>query len=228
MSAEQKPFRVEVVVNAPREVVWHALSEPAELRRWFGWDHPGLEEEIRFIFVDHAHRAEREGEPVIQFEVEGMVPQTIELEADGPRTVVRIVCPGSMEGTGWEELYDAMEEGWRTFFYQLRHYLELYPGQDRRTLHLAGDADAVRVRDALAAVAGGGPWHTSRHQWAAPGRDGAALVGMLSRTPIGDGAPGRVTVTVTGYGLDDEAFGRLRDEWTSRWEGLAENRKITV
>ena len=35
---DPKPFRVEVVVEAPREVVWQALSDPEEIRRWFGWD----------------------------------------------------------------------------------------------------------------------------------------------------------------------------------------------
>lgn len=32
------PVICEVVVAAPADAVWHALREPAELRRWFGWD----------------------------------------------------------------------------------------------------------------------------------------------------------------------------------------------
>ena len=56
---EQKPFRVEVVVDAPREAVWRALTEPERLARWFGWDYDGLEGEIKYIFVDHARLSRR-------------------------------------------------------------------------------------------------------------------------------------------------------------------------
>ena len=50
----EKPFRVEVVVDAPRDVVWRELTEPERIRHWFGWDSDGLDEEIQFIFVEHA------------------------------------------------------------------------------------------------------------------------------------------------------------------------------
>ena len=49
-----KPFRVEVTVDAPRDTVWRALTEPEQIRHWFGWDYDGLEDEIRLIFVEHA------------------------------------------------------------------------------------------------------------------------------------------------------------------------------
>ncbi|HZC14468.1 MAG TPA: hypothetical protein VE270_10665, partial [Thermoleophilaceae bacterium] len=48
------PFRVEVVVEAPREVVRRAITEPDRIANWFGWDYDGLEGEIQYIFVDHA------------------------------------------------------------------------------------------------------------------------------------------------------------------------------
>ena len=35
---DQRPFRVEVVVEAPREEVWRALTAPERVARWFGWD----------------------------------------------------------------------------------------------------------------------------------------------------------------------------------------------
>ena len=49
-----KPFRVEVDVDAPRDVVWRELTEPERIRHWFGWEYDGFDEEIKFIFVDHA------------------------------------------------------------------------------------------------------------------------------------------------------------------------------
>ena len=49
-----KPYRVEVSVDAPRDVVWRALTVPEQIRHWFGWDYDGLEGEIDLIFVQHA------------------------------------------------------------------------------------------------------------------------------------------------------------------------------
>ena len=49
-----KPFRVEVTVDAPRDEVWRALTEPEQIRHWFGWEYDGLDDEIEFIFVEHA------------------------------------------------------------------------------------------------------------------------------------------------------------------------------
>ena len=47
-----KPFRVEVSVDAPRDVVWRTLTEPEQIRHWFGWDYDGLDDEIELIFVE--------------------------------------------------------------------------------------------------------------------------------------------------------------------------------
>lgn len=41
---------VEILVAAPIDVVWRALREPSEIRRWFGWDYPGLADEVETIF----------------------------------------------------------------------------------------------------------------------------------------------------------------------------------
>ena len=51
---QPKPFRIEVVVEAARDRVWPALTDPVEIRRWFGWDYEGLDAEVGYIFVDHA------------------------------------------------------------------------------------------------------------------------------------------------------------------------------
>src|SRR5688572_7899414 len=109
----QNAYEVEVVVAASRDAVWRALTEPAEIRRWFGWDYDGLDEEIRFIFVDHA-------DPVppdrIRFDDDGTAPSTtIELDAEGERTQVRLVASGDERG----DEFDEIEEGWRTFLEQL-------------------------------------------------------------------------------------------------------------
>ena len=59
----------------------------------------------------------------------------IALEDRGETTVVRVTR--AAPAGGWEGVYDEVNEGWLTFFQQLRFYLERHPGQDRRTLHVA-------------------------------------------------------------------------------------------
>ncbi|HEX5830492.1 MAG TPA: SRPBCC domain-containing protein [Gemmatimonadaceae bacterium] len=219
--SKQKPFRVEVVIDAPRDVVWRALTDPVELRRWFGWDHPGLAEEIRFIFVDHAT-------PTVGKRIELLGAQTIELETDGPRTIVRAVRPGTLSTAHWDDVYDAMEEGWRTFFHQLRYYLERRRGLERRTVHFAGEA----TPGALLAVIGDGaaerPWLESRHQRAiATDEHGGTLIALVAEHGVAAGQPGKVTITVSAYGLPDAAYDALRNAWASRWASVARSATIT-
>ena len=119
------PVIVEVTIAAPVDVVWSALRDPAELRRWFGWQYEGLDEEIRFIFVQEA-KADDDAHVL-----DGGEGGTIALEVLGDRTVVRVTRAASADG------YDEINEGWITFLQQLRFYLERHPGQERATVHVA-------------------------------------------------------------------------------------------
>jgi uncharacterized protein YndB with AHSA1/START domain len=131
------PVICEVVVAAPVDAVWRALRDPAEIRRWFGWDYDeqgGLDEEIQVIFfqestADDAARVLDTGGGVIA------------LEAQGDRTVVRVTRAAPAGQAGWDGIYDEVNEGWLTFLQQLRFYLERHPGRDRSTLHVATAGD---------------------------------------------------------------------------------------
>jgi hypothetical protein len=218
---EMKPFIMEVTIDAPPDAVWRAVSDPAELRRWFGWDYPGLEEEIQFIFLgDNTQHAPQ------RLEFEGM--GSLDIVPDGSRSVVRMVWAGGLADARWDDIYDGMEEGWRTFFHQLKYYLERRAGQDRRTLYLTGTALAPAVVAALDAAVPGAPWQESRHQRAVvpAGADGIELVSILSPRPLQSDEPAKVAVTVTTYGLDDAAFDALRSAWESRWGTLVADPKI--
>lgn len=221
---KQKPFRVEVTVDAPRDAVWRALRDPAEIRRWFGWDYESLDEEIRMIFVDDTTPV-----PPERIEFGGPAPYTIELVPDGARTVVRIVCAGSLADTEWEDVYDPTEEGWRAFFHQLRHYLERHPGDERRTVFLAGDAPPAEVVRAVDALAPGRPWHASRYLRAtAVDTLGGGLIVVAAPSPIDSAEPARANVTVTTHGLDDAAFAEERRRWEEWWAGVAGKTKVLV
>jgi hypothetical protein len=215
---DQRPFRVEVVVKAPRQEVWRALTEPERVARWFGWDYDPLESEIQYIFVNHARR-EAPARLVLEDAEDN---QTIELVDEGPRTRVICVRPGPLDGADWDELYEDVREGWITFFNQLRHSVERHPDEDRRTIRLTGDAAPAKVVEALGRELGGPVWHEGRFQHAvAAGGDGDLLVGVQPKLPIESREPGPIAVTISSYGLDDESFAALRQRWESWWEALA-------
>ncbi|SCL18528.1 SRPBCC family protein [Micromonospora inyonensis] len=205
---EPKPFRVEVVVAADQQTVWSALTEPELIGQWFGWDFEGLAEEIRHIFVDHA-----EAYPPDRIALEA--GQELQAEADGERTRVRAVMPGALDGE-LADGYDGLEEGWRTFFEQLRYLLERRPAGQRRTVRLAGGATGKQL---LAVLDEAGPtqeWHDSRFQRIVVDAEGRLLAAM-AETPLTDDAAGPVSLVVSAYGLDDAGLDRLRAEWTRRW-----------
>ena len=172
----------------------------------------------------HEHRVVREQG------VQG-VDQRLELEAvpgpDGPRTIVRAVNPGPLDDAEWADLYDEIEEGWRAFFHQLKHYLERHPGEDRRSLFLAGDAAPAELLPALDARAPGRQGHRSRHQrgTALDLYGGGLLIAKCSR-PLESTEPGRMNLILTTHGLDAAAFDELRRDWSAWWAERAGNVKV--
>ncbi|MQA84871.1 MAG: activator of HSP90 ATPase [Streptosporangiales bacterium] len=216
---ESKPFHVEVTVRTPLDAVWRALTEPDQIRHWFGWDYDGIDAEIRNIFVENAR----------QFPPDRIVledGQRIELQSDGPQTVVRVVMPGPLADAEWEDLYDGMEEGWRTFFEQLRFRLERHPAEARRTVYLSGTASGPRVLAAVEAAAKE-TWHESRYQRMVVARDGN-LVGFAAEQSLDAEEAGPASVTVTTYGLDEGSFAAVREEWATRWGPLARDAEVTT
>lgn len=222
---KSKPYRVEVVVREPKERVWRALTELDELARWFGWDYEGLADETRYIFVDHAVLSPPNRIGYEQSEA------YLELEStddeSGPRTIVRAVNPGPLDDAEWADLFDEMEEGWRAFFYQLRHYLERHPGEDRRSLFLAGDAAPAGLIPAVDGRAPGRESYRSRHQ---RGTEldlyGGGMLVTKCSLPLESTETGRMNLILTTHGLDDAAFDALRREWSDWWAGVATNTQV--
>jgi uncharacterized protein YndB with AHSA1/START domain len=210
-----KPFRVELTVAAPREEVWRALTTPEVAGEWFGYDYDGLDAEITAIFVDDG-TAEPPDRLVFS---DGSY---LEAAPDGPRTVVRAVLPGPL-GDGWDDIYDPIAQGWRTYLEQLRFLLETRPAGRRRTVYLTGEATGAEV---LAAAGAGRPWFDGRRERIVVDADGH-LVAAAADHPFDSRATGPVNILVTTYGLDDAAFAALRAEWTSRWQAVAGNAAVT-
>lgn len=168
---------VETTVAAPFAAVWRALREPDEIRRWHGWDDPGLDAEIDVIYFQGVAADEAAGTLAI---ADG---SRFELDDRGDTTVVRVTMPAPARS--WDEVYDSVREGWVTFVHQLRLALEDHPGEERRALRLDRDPaeqlpgevrhdephQLVRTVDAY------GPGLVARH-----------ANGMVVATAYGDGA----------------------------------------
>lgn len=199
----EKPFVVETTIDAPQETVFRALTDPAIIREWFGWDYDGLDGEIRFIFVD---KATPEPPDKLAFSPR----HGITLIPDGPRTTVRVTMAGDLSDTTWADVYDGVEEGWRSFFTQLKFLLETTPNGARRTVYLTGAGSPDAAVDALGA---GEPWLESRWQRIVLDDAGHLVaLGWNDKDELG--------VTVSTYGLDDAAFDAVRAEWERRWAAV--------
>ncbi|GGK08177.1 hypothetical protein GCM10010123_42660 [Pilimelia anulata] len=203
MPGKPRPFHVDTTIAAPHKAVWQALTEPALLGQWFGWEHPHLAAEIQHLFGDHLI-----AEPPVQLRFDD--GSHLALLANGPRTTICAVMPG-VAGPR-PEVADSAEEGWRTFLAQLRFFLETQPPGTRRTVHLEA---TIVPADALAAVVGR-PWLDSRHQRIVVDPAGH-LLALVADHPISTPAAGPVALTVTTYGLDDARFDAVARRWRQRW-----------
>ena len=209
-----KPYDVEIAVPVGRDEAWAAVTQPAVLHRWFGWDYDRLDAEIRQIFVDEATlwAPERMGW------ADG---STLEVTGDDDRARVRVARQGT--GPAGPQVYDAIEEGWRAFLTQLRFLLERRPDGRRRTIYLTGETTG---RQALTLAAG--EWKRFGPRVASTVDEDGHLIVVAGHVPLDDRAAGRFEVTVSAYGLDDAAFEALRETWAKRWAPLAADAELTT
>ena len=196
-----KPFRVEVEVDAPRDVVWRELTEPERIRHWFGWEYDGLDEEIKFIFVDHA-------KPVPPDRIELVQDGTTELIERGDKTLIRVIKPGDLDAAEWQDVYGDIEEGWITFFNQLRYRLAV-GGGERRMLVRTGSAIPSSVS------LEGSPWFESRYQRGVIIDGALVIVGF--KAPLSSDEPADGMLLVTTYDAE------VDPRWTAWWDGLVQD-----
>lgn len=209
-----KPYSVEFDLPAGRDEVWDAVTQPAVLRQWFGWDYDGLDAEIQQIFVDQA--------TLLAPERMGWADGSyLEVIGDDDRATVRAVREGPVPDD--PDGYDAIEEGWRAFLAQLRFLIEQRPTGVRRTLYLTGETTG---RQALTLAET--DWHPvgRRVSWTVD-PDGFLVV-VSGRAPLDGPAAARMEVTVSTYGLDDATFENRREEWTKKWAPMAAGAEVTA
>ncbi len=209
-----KPYDVHVTVDAGRDEVWEAVTQPAVLHQWFGWDYDGLAAEIRQIFVDEA--------TLLAPERMGWADGSY-LEVSGGDELARVRVSREGTGPGGPERYDAIEEGWRAFLVQLRYLFSARPTGRRRTLYLTGETTG---RQALSLADGGWERFGPRVAWTVNAE--GHLIVVAGRVPLDRHEAARMEVTVSTFGLADAAFVDLREEWTKRWAPLAAFAEVTT
>jgi uncharacterized protein YndB with AHSA1/START domain len=231
---------VEIVVAAPIDAVWRALREPEQIRHWFGWEYPGLKEEVDWIVA--ALQSGEAGGPRRELRVAELPDRYVLEAADASHTIVRVVRSAPVTDATWRGIYDDTLEGWLTFTQQLRFLLERHDGATRRTLFLNGRATAagrpVPVEalglEALAVVPvgerydavlpwgeriDGDVWYRAPYQLGITidgYADGLVAISTRPRTeksPHGGGA-----VLLNTYGLDDGRFDQIRGRWATWWK----------
>ena len=223
MSAEKI---AEVEIAAPRAVVWQALREPAQIRNWFGWEAPGLADEIEMIF---GGVTADEAAGTLDFGEWQGVADRFELSERAGKTVLVVVRTGPAPEGGWAAAYDEVIEGWISFSQQLRLYLEQHRQDTRRTLWFSAKAGpgAIEALGLIGAgevssrysrelspgdTVSGEVWHWARHQV-------GVLVEQWSGGLIiaGDRVGGGGTALLTVYGLSDAEFSALETRWNTWW-----------
>ncbi|WP_127499501.1 activator of HSP90 ATPase [Actinoplanes solisilvae] len=211
---ELKPYDVEISVAAGRDEAWESVTQPAVLHQWFGWDYDGLTAEIKQIFVDEA--------TLWAPEQMGWADGSY-LEVTGGDDTARVRVARDGDGRGGHEVYDAIEEGWRSFLIQLRFLLDQRPQGRRRTLYLTGETTGGQ---ALTLASGEWKRFGPRVAWTVDGDDN--LVVVSGRTPLDSHAAARVEVTVSLFGADDATFEAARETWVKRWAPMAADANVTT
>lgn len=240
MTEQSRPPWLEVTVAAPPEEVWPALRDPELIRRWHGWHYEGdpdsgssLDDEIRVIYAtgvteDPERRTLTLGDG-----------DEFNLHPVAGGTLVRVTRAPRGSNPEWSAYYDDVTEGWWTFLQQLRFAVERHNLAERRTLVLTGpSAGSGSLVDAvgLTAVAeqppgtpyratvttgeelSGSVWARSRHQLAVTVDGAGDGLLILAEQPRTEHRPdGGVMLLLTGYGLDEAAFDRIRDRWSGWW-----------
>ena len=131
----------EIVIDAPIEAVWKAISDGEELTRWFveaATVEPGVGGTISVSWGGGERSAEQDrsmgAEPEAADEAGAVrhgrgesdpaVPMIDEytIERRDGKTVLRLVSSGIPDAPEWDGFYNGTDTGWESFFRTLRHY----------------------------------------------------------------------------------------------------------
>lgn len=146
-SGEGAPTRSaegEVRIDAPPRRVWRALTEAAELERWFpleagvepgeggtirmSWG-GGIEGTAKILVWDPPHHLRTSWDW-------GAAVTDYHIEADGEGTYLRVVTSGFPMDAAWDDWVEGTVRGWAYELGSLKTYLEEHAGEDRAVVYL--------------------------------------------------------------------------------------------
>jgi len=145
-------------LQVPREAVWKALTDGAEIARWFapearvdpqvggvvGWtwrDHFDWQQTID-VFETGVHLRTRYDAWRGQADAPHPLFIDFHLEGDGGATTLRIVHSGFGADSSFDQEFDAISGGWPIELQSLRLYLENHLGRDRQLVWTRAVVDA--------------------------------------------------------------------------------------
>jgi uncharacterized protein YndB with AHSA1/START domain len=147
----------EIVIDAPIESVWKAITDAEELTRWFVEEatvEPGVggtiaiswggaekgKSRIEVWEPDHKLRLAKVPSDMGAATLDAQTPmiQEYTIERRDGRTVLRLVHSGIPDTPDWDGFYDGTNAGWPSFFRALRHYLEHHRGKPRSSIKIVG------------------------------------------------------------------------------------------
>jgi hypothetical protein len=126
----------EMLLPRPAEAVWLAFRDPQLIRRWYGWEFDGLDDEIEALFTDSAV-VDREAHTI---HLGGHLFTFNPRGAHTHLAVSRLAATATDDEIDWDRQYDDIEAGWISFLQQLRFSLARHPQERRRTIFRAGFA----------------------------------------------------------------------------------------
>jgi uncharacterized protein YndB with AHSA1/START domain len=172
---DTRAFEMTIEIAVSPDAVWQALTDPAEVTRWFAshadiqpgaggkwmisWDghwpwntdieiwEPGR----RLRLVDNAGRPyDAHGEAALTSVAPMPIAIDWYLEGEAGTTTLRLVHSGFGRGGAWDDEYEGVSLGWLLELNGLKHYLERHRGEPRgvawsRTV-VAAPVDALWTR----------------------------------------------------------------------------------
>ncbi|WP_019135449.1 hypothetical protein [Cellulomonas massiliensis] len=242
MTLERREI-VSLDIPVPLRTVWEHLRDPALVRRWYGWDHPGLDAEIRRLFVETmVETRDVEGDTTVHRVRWEHNHVKVWAAAHEPRHTRLVMTRPSHQGTStFDGVRDEVDEAWTAWLHQLQFALTRHLDVERRTLSSfgldAGDArDRLLDRAGLVGIHGvvvGGNVQARRPDGTLLGgtldyrtaqQIGLRLHGItesylvLQEVPAASHPPhGQVHAIMSTYGLDDATFEEVERRWASWW-----------
>jgi uncharacterized protein YndB with AHSA1/START domain len=147
----------EIVIDAPIEAVWKAITDAEELTRWFvetakvepgvggtfriSWG-GGEEGESRIEVWEPNQKLRVALKPfdmgTAKHDGQTAIIEEYTLERRDGKTVLRLVQSGIPDSPDWDGFYNGTDSGWESFFRTMRHYLKHHAGKPRTVIKVVG------------------------------------------------------------------------------------------